>query len=54
MALAASARGAETLAIFVGCDGTVRDMIREKLPQALFLPTPDVLTALLGRAANDG
>jgi len=54
MALAASARGAETLAIFVGCDGTVRDMTREKLPQALFLPTPDVLTALLGRAANDG
>lgn len=54
MALAASARGAETLAIFVGCDDAVRGMIREKLPNALFLPSPDVLTALLGLAANDG
>ncbi len=54
MALAASARGAETLAIFVGCDDVTQDMIREKLPSALFLPSPDVLTALLGEAARNG
>ncbi|NDY57194.1 trehalose 6-phosphate synthase [Desulfovibrio sulfodismutans] len=54
MALAASARGAETLAIFVGCGDSTTNLIREKLPNALFFPSPDMLMALLGATARNG
>lgn len=54
MVLAAAAHGAETLAVFVGCGEDGPGSVREALPQALFLPHPDVLAALLGLAADQG
>jgi hypothetical protein len=52
MALAAASQGAETLAVFVGCGETGTGTVRDALPEALFLPHPDMLVALLGAAAH--
>jgi hypothetical protein len=54
MALAAAAGGAETLAIFVGRSRETARAVRQALPEAHFVPHPDVLAALLGAAAKDG